>query len=80
MTLSESLKIAESAHQQKQFEVAEIAYLKIINEYNNNDATYGLATLYAQTKQFERAIPLFKDALAKEPFALDITLNYAMCL
>lgn len=80
MTLSESLKIAESAHQQKHFEVAEKAYLKIINEYNNNDATYGLATLYAQTKQFERAIPLFKDALAKEPFALDITLNYAMCL
>ena len=31
MTLSESLKIAESAHQQKQFEVAEKAYLKIIN-------------------------------------------------
>ena len=80
MTLNELLNTAESAHQQKNFEVAEKAYLQVINEYKSNDATYGLATLYAQTKQLERAIPLFKDALAKEPFALDITLNYAMCL
>lgn len=80
MTLNELLNTAESAHQQKNFEVAEKAYLQVINEYKSNDATYGLATLYAQTQQYDRAIPLFKDALAKEPHAVDITLNFAMCL
>jgi tetratricopeptide (TPR) repeat protein len=80
MTLNESLNIAELAHQQKNYEVAEQAYLKAISQHDSNDATYGLATLYAQTQQYERAISLFTKALAKEPNAVDITLNFAMCL
>ena len=80
MTTNQDLKKAETAHQQGNFEVAEQAYIKILDQYKNNDATYGLATLYSQNKQYERAIELFTIALAAEPFAIDITLNFSMCL
>jgi len=80
MTLNESLKIAETAHQQGNFEVAEQAYIKILDNYKSNDATFGLATLYSHLKKYDRAIALFALALAEEPLAIDITLNFAMCL
>jgi tetratricopeptide (TPR) repeat protein len=80
MTLNEAVKVAEAAHQRGKFEVAEQAYLKILNDFKSNDATFGLATLYAHLKKYDRAIALFTTALAEEPLAVDITLNFSMCL
>tara|TARA_R110000737_G_scaffold165786_1_gene193118 strand:+ start:2018 stop:3862 length:1845 start_codon:yes stop_codon:yes gene_type:complete len=80
MTLNTALKIAETAHQQGNFQQAEQAYLKLINDFNSNDATFGLATLYAHQKKYDRAITLFAKALTEEPLAIDITLNFSMCL
>ncbi|SEK38495.1 Tetratricopeptide repeat-containing protein [Colwellia chukchiensis] len=80
MTLSESLKIAETAHQQGHYLEAERAYKAILQRFKSNDATFGLATLYTQIKKYDLAITLFNQALQQEPFAIDITLNYAMCL
>jgi len=80
MTLNESLKKAETAHQQGDFELAEQAYLEILDRHKSNDATFGLATLYTHLKKFDSAIALFTIALAEEPLAIDITLNFSMCL
>ena len=80
MNLNESLKIAENAHRQKNFKLAEQSYLTIITDFNSNDAIFGLATLYMHMKKFDKAIKLFITASTNEPFAIDIALNFAMCL
>ena len=80
MNLSNLLHSAESAHKSGDYILAEKQYSCAIKNFNSNDATYGLATLYFQKKSFDLAIPLFEQAAKKEPFAYDIALNFAFCL
>lgn len=80
MDLKKLLNIAETAHRNGDLELARKKYLKIIENFENNDAVYGLATLYFHQKKFSSAIPLFEKAILREPFASDIALNYAYCL
>lgn len=78
MSLSQTLALAESAHQQGQLEKAEELYQQILATNKNTDALFGLATLYHQKNDYLQAQPLFEQALIDEPNAFDIAYNYLL--
>lgn len=80
MNLASALNAAQTAHRQGDFTQAKKQYLAILKNNDNNDATYGLATILFQQRQYLQAISLFKKLQAREPHAADIALNYALCL
>lgn len=80
MNLASALNTAQTTHNQGDLALAKQQYLAIIENQDNNDAIYGLATLYFQQQQYLEAISLFEKIQEREPHAADIALYYAHCL
>lgn len=80
MNANELLTQAENAHREGDLDTAEKFYRIVIQQEQQIDALFGLATLFHQKKHYDEANELFSRALHEEPTAFDINFNALLCL